>query len=240
MALTDHSWGLPIATFAALLFMWFIFADAWTSAFDSLTTTLLVLIIKCCHFILDNLVLICISPDHHIGLLGLSIVHNDIVIVFLNDCNWSIFISYMIHFISFWNLGLVVLLGWNHSTSEDLRVFNLNLRIVKYIVIIIDILYYFYWLLLLSLFLWLWRTVSLWVNISWTVLIHLLRTLLLLLILLIISRPFVNLNSAFICFVWILSRSSLWNTILMRLFRLIDDIVFWFIWLNCFLLLIEV
>ena len=78
-------------------------------------------------------------------------VHDNIV--FLYNCYATLILVSVLLILHL--ASLVILLSLNNVTTEHLRVFNLDLRVVENVVVVIDVLYYFDWLLPVALLLWL-------------------------------------------------------------------------------------
>ena len=65
----------------------------------------------------------------------------DCDVVLLDHCDSTLASELLAHSLP------VVLLSLNDMTTEHLRIFDLDLRIVENIIIVVDVLYYFNWLI---------------------------------------------------------------------------------------------
>ena len=121
----------------------------------SLASALGKLVIQYSHINLIGhyIILICVASDHHVCLLKSSLIHDDVVIIFLHHGNASILVLNVTHFVPFVALVMsIVLLGRHHLATHDLWVLYLNLRVIEYVVIVVDVFYYFDGLLVGLLF----------------------------------------------------------------------------------------
>lgn len=96
-----------------------------------------------------SLILVCKSSYHDICLLRIVhilTIHYDII--FFDNSYCSILILILLCLLSRHIWSSIVLLCLNYISTLHLWIFYFYLRIVKNVVIIVNVLYYFYWLLL--------------------------------------------------------------------------------------------
>ena len=79
-------------------------------------------------------------------------IHYYIVLLYHSDATYLIIIPFALALTDVLLWMTVKLLALNNMTSQHLRIFNLNLWVIEYVVIIIDILNYLYRLVLILLF----------------------------------------------------------------------------------------
>lgn len=201
-ALPHYAWAW--VPFGWLLSLHLVFAHG-TWAFDPRDVTLAIGVIQDIHvnLVRKDLVLFCVASHHHVGLMRTTAVHYNVVVVLFDYRDASVVISHMTHFVvALVPLVLcVVLLSWNDCSTQNLWILDFNLRIIKDVIIVINVFYNLDGLL--GLFLWLGRPVSSLVDSAARCLVahrmwiaHLLASLLLLILL--VRHTLVHLNSTFI------------------------------------------
>lgn len=96
------------------------------------------------------LALICKSPTHHwLHAMSDIAIHDNIVFLDNSDATGCVIAVFLVLHVA----PLIVLLGLHYVTSQHLRVLYFYLRVVEYIVIVVDVLDNLYWLLTVALLL---------------------------------------------------------------------------------------